>query len=459
VRRMLALLLVLALAQAEGLPLYSSSYANALENKTTYTFRTQNLLPAPTTAFRIHISSDFSWFYPPNFTYPFPPDYMDDESAYWDIPPLLPNETAEVSFTVNRLVGLPEEIDVRSEPIRNWSFDCAYLKPINSTAASFMRVQDFLQRTNRSQGMAGYFEEGGLLLVKLEEYGSFAVFSMNESGASPVSDGERIDRIIDSYVQAGSPEPAGNTSELHKAIMNTKSVKFKAEHECYLLTGMASHPCVDRETCLYACFSVPVCSLVGQSGWDFMDTIMDYNMSVTEANARIGTAEASSSMLGSGLDYFTAKAAFDDLVALNRAESAIMFHPLIASYGFCEPPNYGLPVQISARRQLLDYLGSTCLYGEGKRMGEEARRVAPLLTVRPPVPIRNESAQLPEHINITENHTFEIGAPAQDIYSCCAFGMCSIFGLERIGGFCWEWGFAGAFIFAFALLLATRILK
>ena len=455
-KRMLALLLVLALAQAEGIPLYSSSYANALENKTTYTFRTQNLLDSPTSAFRIRISSDFSWFYPPNFTYPFPPDYMDDESAYWDIPPLLPNETAEVSFTVNRLVGLPEEIDVRSEIIRNWSDDCAYFKPINSSAASFMRVQEYLQETNRSQGMTGYFEEGGLLLVRLDAYGSFAVFSINESGASPVSDGAAIDSIIESYARAGSPGPVGNASALYQAVKNTKSVKFKAEHECYLLTGMANYPCVDRETCLYACFSVPVCSLVGQSGWSFMDTILDYNKSVTEANSRIAAAEASSGTIDRKLDYFTAKAAFDDLVALNRAESAVMFHPLITSYGFCEPPNYGLPVQISARRQLLDYLGSTCLAGEAVRMKEEARRGAPLLSQRPPTPIRNESAQVPELINITENHTFEITAPAQDKYTCCAFGQCSLFGIERMGGLCWEWGIAGSLLFIFALLLAWR---
>jgi hypothetical protein len=452
-RRLLLMLVLFSLLHAGSLPLHSSSYANAVENRTVYTFRTQNIEDFPTSAFRIHISSDFSWFDPASFTYPMEPDYMDANSAYWDIPPLLPNETAEVSFTVERLVGLPEEIDVWSEDIGNWSFGCAYLESYNSTATTHFLIRDFLDATNRSQGATIYFEDGGLALVKLDGYNSFAVFSVDESGAHPVSNRTQIDAIVDAYVLAGSPEERGDVSALHKAILNTKSVKYKAEHECYLLTGMAEHPCVDHDTCLYACFSVPVCSLVGQSGWDFMDTILDYNISATGANKALGQAEASSYMLSLSPDYFTAKKSFEDLVRLNRAEGAVMFHPLIASYGFCEPPNYGLPVQISARRQLLDYLGSTCLVGEGERIKDEAARVAPLLQPRPQHAVRNETEPEPEEINITQNRTFEIAAPAQDAYSCCYGGACSLLGFERLGGLCWEWyvlfiPFAAILIFA-----------
>lgn len=438
-RRLLFMLLLASLLHAGSLPLHSSSYANAIENRTIYTFRAQNLDDSPTSAFRIHISSDFSWFDPANFTYPMEPDHMDENSAYWDIPPLLPNETAEVSFTVDRLVGLPEEIDVWSEDIGNWSFECAYLESYNSTAGTYFLIRDFLDATNRSQGATIYFEDGGLALVWLDVYNAFAVFSVDESGAHPVADRAQIDAIVDAYVFAGSPEEKGNVSALYKAVLNTKSVKYKAEHECYLLTGMAEHPCVDRDTCLYTCFSVPVCSLVGQSGWDFMDTIMEYNISATKANMALGQAEASSYMLSLNPDYFNAKKAFEDLVELNRAESEVMFHPLIASYGFCEPPNYGLPVQISARRQLLDYLGSTCRIGEGERMKDEAGRVAPLLQPRPPQPVRNETGPEPDEINITQNRTFEISAPGQDGYSCCFGGACSLLGFQRLGGLCWEW--------------------
>ncbi len=437
-RRLFAFLVLASLLHAASQPLYSYSYANANENKTTYTFRTENNAEAPTSSFRIHISSGFSWFDTNNFTYPLEPDFMDGKSAYWDIPPLLPNETAEVSFTVDRLVGLPEEIEVWSEDISNWTLGCPYLAAMNSSAGTYFKVRDYLDATNTSQGVAIYYEENNLALVKLDKYGAFSVFSVNESGAYPVSDKAGIDALVDSYVLAKSPEQKGNASALYPAILNTRSAKYKAEHECYLLTGMASYPCVDRDSCLYACFSVPVCSLIGQSGWDFMDTVLDYNVSVTEANAALNDAEASSYLLAQQPDYFSAKTAFDDLINLNREAGDVMFHPLIASYGFCEPPDYGIPMQIGAKRELMDYLGSRCLIGEGERIKGEALRVAPLLAKRPDTRAQaTETAS--ESISIVQNSTFEISAPDTDRYSCCAWGVCSLFGIDKPGGLCWQW--------------------
>jgi hypothetical protein len=455
-KRLLALLILAALAHAEYYPVYSSSYSYARENRTVYTFRTFNSYDEPTSAYRLWISSNFTWFYPPNFTYDAQPDFKDDDSAYWDMPPILPNETAEVSFEVNRLVGLPEEIRVRTEPLNKWKPECQHFRPLNGTANSFFLVQDYLVRTNRSQNVTAYYEDGGLMLVFLEGYGAFAVFSVNGTDARPVSDAGRIGGLADAYALAAAPVPEGNVSALHDAIISTKGLKYKAEHECYMLTGMDRNPCVDRESCLYSCFSVPVCSLVGQSGWDFMDTILDYNRSVTEANALLENASASSDALVKSPDYYSAVKAYDDLVALNRAESRVIFHPLINSYGFCEPPHYGLMGQTDARRELLDYIGSTCMAGAADEIKSDAEHVAPLLLPKPEANFTDAGAGGPENISIEVGTGFAPPAPADEQGACCAFGICSVFGIERIGGVCWEWAALGLLGVALVLFIASE---
>jgi hypothetical protein len=197
--------------------------------------------------------------------------------------------------------------------------------------------------------------------------------------------------------------------------------------------------------------------MIGQSGWDFMDTVLDYNISVTKTNAIIENASASSEELADRPDYFTAMKAYEDLVALNRAESKVIFHPLINSYGFCEPPHYGIMGQTAARRELLDFIGSTCLIGAGEEIKADAKRVAPLLLPRPPVQAFNASEAVVQKVDIVINNTYNLAEASNDQYSCCAFGQCSFFGIERVGGICWEWGGLGILGSVFVFWLFWRI--
>ena len=371
----------------------------------------------------------------------------------------------EVSFTVPGEVGLPESIDVRTEALSEWNGTCPYLKPFNSSTSVFL-IQDYLNMTNRSQDTTVYYDDGADVLVHLEGYDSFAVFSIANQSAMPVSDPAEIDSTVSAYVSMVSPRSTeGNSSALYKALLLSAQLKQKPETQCYELTGMSRYPCVDRKSCMFACFSVPVCAALGENGWSFMDTIMDYNKSVVAADAALDTALSSSKTFSDYPSHGTAQQAFNDLVTLNRAETKVLFHPLLTSYGFCEEPDYALPQQTSARRELLDYLSSTCMDYESGRMESESLKVAPFLAARPamnktailpaanmtadnvsivPAPVQNQSVESAPIINQTEN-------ALPEGMSCCAAGVCSLAGIERIGGVCWEWS-AG-----FALLLALLL--
>ncbi len=369
-------------------PLFSSSFAEGQANLTTYHFRLYNPLDTPTTAFRLALSSNFTWFLPADLHYMLAPDGVDGNSPYWNLPPLLQNESTEVSFSVDRVVSLPESIAADATPIDAWNGTCTNLVPYGSQENGTALVKEFLAGTNRTQDVTGYYAKDGLLLAHLEGYGTFAVFNVTGLSAVPVSSPDAVSALVRSYADTVTQPSGANLSKLHEALMNAKLLKYRPEHECYMLTGMDDSPCVDRDSCIYACFSVPVCSMVGQSGWSFLDLLQDYNRSVHETNFLLDKALASGKAAEAAPSYWTVKDALDGLSALNRAETKVIFHPLMTSYGFCEPPEYAVPAQTDARRELLDYLADACVQGKIGSISADALHAASLLG---PPPGRNTS--------------------------------------------------------------------
>jgi hypothetical protein len=363
-------------------PLFSSSSIQAQQNLTTYEFRIYNPENIPTTAFRLWLNSSFDWFNPADLTYMLAPDGVVGNSPYWDLPPLLPNESTEVSFSVRGAVGMPQSISVTAVPIDNWSGNCQ-LQQFNVSGTDLSLVADFLNETNRSQNLTGYYESGALLLAYLQDYGTFAVFSINGTAAVPVDDQAAVTALVSSYASEAAQPSAANLSLPYYALLQTQSLKYGPEHACYVLTGMDTDPCVNRSTCLYACFSVPVCSDLGSNGWSFIDTIQAYNASVYNVNQLLDTALASSYALSTAPSYATAQTTLDEMTALNRAETSVIFQPLIASYGFCAPPEYGMPLQTGATRELLDYLDANCAQGQAGRITNESLHAAVLLAPPP----------------------------------------------------------------------------
>jgi hypothetical protein len=365
--------------------LYSSSYAESTENMTTYKFKIPNTYNTTTLPFRLVLKSDFDWFDPIALDYALAPDGIDGDSPYWYIPQMLPNESIEVSFAVNRIVGLADSIEIETETVEMWTNECA-LAPYVADNESASIIKEFMESLNRSQNVTVYYEEREMngstktVIAHLDGYNVFAVFKIG-SNVSAVSDQTNISTIAANYINAISAleNDTQNVSGLYLDLIDTRGLKSEAENECYMLTGMDRFPCIDRETCLYSCFSVPVCSQIGQSGWSFMDTIMSYNESVESANSVLDSAISSMEMFSKYPSYDNAQNALDDLIELNKAETVVIYHPMFTSYGFCPPAEYGIPQQIEIKRQILDYMEENCIYGEEERIVSESMQVARLL--------------------------------------------------------------------------------
>jgi parallel beta-helix repeat protein len=425
-------------------PLFSSSYTIGTTNMTTYYFYIVNQNDTPTTAFQLSLSSSMNWFNPDNLTYPLKPDLISGNSPSWVFPPLPPNETAEVTFTVHANVALPQNIIVNSNPLSNWSGECASLVPLPGQNRSERYVSSYLASINRSSIFTVYYESGNLSgtlysLTHLESYDAFAVFQLvNQSGdinVSMLQDPELIGAIVTDYAGTASPQPTANVTEPYSAILLAKSSKTDAENQCFNLTGMDHYPCTDNVSCRLACFSVQVCYDMSQ-GWDFINAILDYHHKVDAANAQLDSAQAAASNFSASPSYDSAGALLAQFDSLNRAETQVIFQPLMTSYEFCQTPDYSLMQQMDARRQILDYMDSECIYGKKDSMVQESVDMAQMfqgVAANPSVaaPVSQNAAPVVVKVN-----TVTVTLPAGD-------GCSGFLGVGSIAGTCLQWWLIG----------------
>jgi hypothetical protein len=346
---------------------------------TSVRFRIINPYTTPTGAFRLTFSSTLGWFAPKNLTYALRPDgYASDGSPYWDVPPLGPKESTEISFTAKGSVGLFNMISANAQPLDRWGGGCAYFVP-QSGANLAQNINQYLTHLNQSQGVIVYYESGGMALAHLERNDSFAAFMVKGTNVTSVQDPGSINSLVAGYVAAASPPSSVDTSAPYRTLEFSKALKQVAENNCVDLMGMDKYPCVNRTTCRYACASVQVCWYVGQTGWPFIDSMLDYKNSIDSTNAAFDMALNSSFAFSQNPSYDNAEAALSDIGGLNRNETAVTYEPIFTQYNLCPPPEYAIPQMIDARRQLLDYISDNCVQTQEGRMVSESVSIAPRL--------------------------------------------------------------------------------
>ncbi|MFH1785874.1 MAG: hypothetical protein ABH842_05585 [Candidatus Micrarchaeota archaeon] len=456
----LFLLIGIYLASAEEYehPLFATSYANANDNVTLYRFRILNNETTQTLPFRVWLTSDMNWFDPSIFSYALQPDGSDQGKPYWDLPPIYPNESSEISFTVNRTVGLPDRISVSTQQIDRWSGECSDFAPYNGSSSSKVKIQTYLQSLNKSGNVTLYYEEGDYAIAYLEYYKTYAVFTINN--ITMVDDETIISSLASNYTKKVATPVSVDLSEITSAFEGSVTLKADAEAECYRISGMDRNPCVDRDSCLYACFSVPVCSNIGQVGWDFMDTLLDFNQTVSTTNLKLDQMIVSSADFENSPTYEKAEALLEEMIDLNRQETEVIYHPLYISYGFCPPAEYGIPQQLGARRILLDYLEENCIYGKENFIVEESLHTAEVLAPpkpKPPVNVNqtintSTNTSIP-NVTITNN---TIQNTSQNTTECCIGSICSIGGVKTIAGICWQWATIGVVLILAIVFYITK---
>ena len=444
----------------------SSSSLTSKDGVSTFRFEIRNIYNSSTTPFRVSISSNLSWFDTGLFDYSVQPDgYLKNNSPYWDLPPLFPNESMELSFTINKKVGRPDKIEVTTESIDTWSNGCNSLLPIENTSYS-LAFPD-----NTTIYYSKTINTNKTFLVHLDYYNVFAVFVAKPQSSEVYlsSDVSIIKNVISSYVNLSASKVVAPKIDLRlfsRSIIKGNQSKNESEFDCLALTGMDRYPCSDRESCRYACKSVNVCSQVAQ-GWDFIDTIYDYNQTRTDVNSQIDKSFDDASSFISSPSYYNTKKALDSLIQLNTVETELIYHGMFTSYGFCSSPDFSLPSQIEVKRQLITYLDSYCVYGEEDRIVNEsltaASKLSSLINKKPLDFSLANSTAAPVNISTLElenksvNSSFS-SAPENlnptSPSACCFAGICEIGGVETVYNICWEWWVVGIILLLLVFFLS-----
>ncbi len=419
-------------------PIFSSSYTKWTEGTSQFKFRIINSFDTQTLPFRLTLSSNLSWFDPHTFLYVLAPDGFDEKgNPYWNIPPLESNESVELTFIVYKRVGLPEEVNINATPIDRWSNNCSInplknysdqniITPLNSTIYYFLTA-------NNSK----------LLLVHLNDYNTYAVLTAPLQSTDPNdyvfdSDPSQISDVISSYISDSAiniPSLKTNTNYPVYAITEANQTKNSSEYECTHLTGMDRFPCTNRESCRYACYSVQVCADIGQGGWDFIDVIQSYNKTKTSVNSQIESSLNVTTAFANDPSYDSANAALSSMIELNRAETSLNNHPMFTSYGFCSIPDFSIPLEMEAKRQLLDYLDSKCIYGQKDILINESISASAKLSgllIRQKVIIPTSPKTIVPIVNISNNNQ------TNQENSCCVGSSCKD-QIGKIFNLCWQW--------------------
>jgi hypothetical protein len=183
----------------------------------------------------------------------------------------------------------------------------------------------------------------------------------------------------------------------------------------------------------------------------------DYKKTVDSTDFKLNKSLNSADAFKKAPSYDSATSALNDMKELNKAETKVFYHPLFTVYNFCEPADYAIPQQIEARRVLLDYLDENCLFGEENGIINQSIKLGEKLNALENITIEKNDTivNITEPAeNITINKTNITETPelnqsmVQERTECCSFGVCSIGGIERIGGLCWE-----GWILIFVLLI------
>ncbi len=129
-------------------------------------------------------------------------------------------------------------------------------------------------------------DAAGFALIKLNGQETY-VFSGSAGDVLDSSDAIKTALVQDVYARA---EYQKKLDGAKTALSDFKVGKQAQEAKCNQYLGVDKKPCTDRETCVIACFAVPLCnSLINGAG--FWEAMLDYNQKMTKLNAEVGEAE------------------------------------------------------------------------------------------------------------------------------------------------------------------------
>jgi len=412
-------------------------YTATGEENTSLRMKVRNIYGSSTEAFRLSIESKAPWFTPKEMEYSLEPDgFTSDGWPYWEVYPLGPNESIEISFVVDAIIGSANLINAKAQRLDRWSGNCTY--PVSEgTNASYPGLDRHLfimNHTGKNMAYHSWNDGNETVLLALTDSG-FGVFRLNGSDISVVSDNATIEKIVDDYLDQNKPDETFNSSGVYGIMNISRNISMVAQQRCFVLTGMDRYNCTDRQSCFYSCFSVPVCSYIA-TGWEFIDTILEYRKTIDFADQEFNRSLDSSYAFMDEPGYDSAKSALADMVELNKAETAVVFHPIYTTYNYCPPADYMIPWQIEARRILMDYLESNCLYGERGELINQSLALSSVLKENANISVgineTNATASLP---NITINETNATGTVKNQTED--EEGEC-LLGRSPVEGICWE---------------------
>jgi hypothetical protein len=223
-------------------------------------------------------------------------------------------------------------------------------------------------------------EGGDYFIIRLDGQETFLVDNVTGKQVDELGGIERLLRE-DVYIRAGF---ANKTALMREKVADFNSTRAPEEAKCRQYTGTGTHQCKDRESCIVACFAVPVCTaLINADG--FWQSIYSWSENTYEIDRLSGEFESGINgmeMGGSAIESQIAR--LDSIVSIAREnqENGLFKGQQnpecvgpegVHCYDFCPVVDYSISSLLSARSTLV--VLKTQLSALGLQ-GERAKKIA-----------------------------------------------------------------------------------
>ena len=214
----------------------------------------------------------------------------------------------------------------------------AFAGSLRASAITDLFVQANFDSDAQVQQLPVWVPEGNYTLLASNGTEIF----MLDQNATPVADHALLESILRGYIFAKSNYTA-SAQGAKRQIAQFNAMRQSGDLNCKRLTGIDKLPCFDHDSCLRACFAVPICTDNFQNTPGYLDEALSWNQQSSQLDLAASQFSAGIDGMNQGAGAVQGEIVLLDSINLHVA--AINANKIFLAQGqggfeFCAPINF-----------------------------------------------------------------------------------------------------------------------
>ena len=229
-----------------------------------------------------------------------------------------------------------------------------------SAAPADSFISKYVEADQQTSYSGIFTNSGKYFIMKLD---GLETFLMDNITGQPVEGSVTMERLLREDVYARA-EFENKKAGLLSTIREFNTTKYENERKCRQYTGTDTHQCKDRESCVVACFAVPVCTTIinadgfWQSVYNWSESTYRLDSVASQFEPGIGGIAQGGAVIDSQIAkldemIFIARANWENSLFKNRSFPECVGLGAARCFDFCPRIEYSISKLQSARSTLV----------------------------------------------------------------------------------------------------------